>query len=146
MDEIVRCGQTWAILQTSPLEFVEIEKEKGTHGSLYLLHDTLRTLGFVSQSVPIVSFTFREKTGIWINYSSIYRQLRGEARKKTMKSHWKVQKFPRSELENFNNYLKGFSTLFFITKNPDIYKFTIPESVESQSSERTCPPENEPSD
>jgi hypothetical protein len=110
MDEIVRCGQTWAAIQTPPLEFIEIGKEKGAHGCVYLLHDNLRTIGFVSQSVPVLALALRKKTAVFLNYSSLYRQLRGEQKCPYTKKAWKIQ---NSLDQSWKNSTKA-STFFLL--------------------------------
>lgn len=145
MDEITHCSQTWQIILTPPLEFCEIEKEKLSQGHLYMIYDDLRTLGFISQSGPVLTKVIAKKTGVRLNYSAIYRFVRGDVRGNILKRRWKCKLFRRNELEEFNNYIKDFPSLFFITKNPDLYKF-IPGPIESQSSERTFLTENEQAD
>ena len=145
MDEIVRCGQIWTVLPTGPLEFSAIGKEVSTQGKLYIGFDNLRTVAFVSQSAPLIPIALHRKTNIVVHLSSLYRVVR-EEQSHFVRKGWKVKKYHRSDLEEFNRFIQDFSILYFVSKNLDLYEFRPPEPAESQNFERTCPPENEPSD
>lgn len=138
-------GRKWVLLQTPVLEFCNILKETSTHGVLYVISDKTLSLAFISQSVPVITRVIYDKTQFVLNNSSIYRMIRVETKKKTIKNHWKAKKFKRGELLEFNNHLRKYDQLLFITKNPDLYSF-IQEPDECQNSERTCPSDHAPSD
>jgi hypothetical protein len=146
MSQLLLGGLSWDILDVPELEFLEIGKEKGTHGTIYLVNDRMRTAGFVSQSIPIITAAIQLKLNKTVHNSSLYRIVR-KLPKTTLYTNktWTARKFKRENIAEFNEAIKGFYVLFFITKNPDLYAFRNPEaSDECQNSERTYPEDRAP--
>jgi hypothetical protein len=144
-DEIVHCGTVWQVLEVPELVFTEIGKEKNTHGTLYLLNDRLKSVGFVCQSLPPATAAINQKLRLHLHSSSFYRILRKESKKSHMHKNWTVREYNRDSLEKFNEAIGGIYLLYFVTKNPDIYAFINPEaSGEYQNSGRTYPEDRGP--
>ena len=136
----MHCGSVWQVLEVPELVYTEIGKEKNTHGTLYLLNDRLKSVGFVCQSIPPGTAAINQKLSLHLHSSSFYRILRKESKKSNLHKNWTVKEYKRDELEKFNEAISAIYLLFFVTKNPDLYAFTNPEELgEYQNSERTYP-------
>jgi len=127
---------TWYIIPCpSHVKLSSVEKERGTHGSIYILWECeLRSPLWVGQSIPALvrsinenAIYSREKR---LHASSLYRCLRGEAKKQGHKS-WKVQKFSRTNLEQLNSHIEIFPSVIYVSKSPEMWRLGQNASPES---------------
>jgi hypothetical protein len=119
--------RTWYIIPCpSSVALTHVDKERGTHGSIYVLWDIdEKSPVWVGQSVPALVRSVNEKAVInkekRLHASSLYRCLRGEARKQHHKS-WKVDKYSRDSLEQMNKFLSDFPSVVYVSKSPELWK------------------------
>lgn len=120
-------GGTWYTIPCpSEVRLSDVRKERGTHGSIYTLWECeLLSPLWVGQSIPALVRSInenvvhsREKR---LHASSLYRCLRGEARKLVHKS-WKVQKFSRTDLEQLNEHIGRFPSVIYVSKSPEMWR------------------------
>lgn len=118
---------TWYIIPCpSEVRLSDVKKERGTHGSIYTLWECeLRSPLWVGQSIPALVRSIndnvvhtREKR---LHASSLYRCLRGEARKLVHKS-WKVEKFSRTDLDQLNRHIGAFPSVIYVSKSPEMWR------------------------
>ena len=118
---------TWYVIPCpSTVELTSVEKERGTHGSIYVLFECeLRSPLWIGQSIPALVRSINDKAVYnrekRLHASSLYRCLRGEARKNSHKS-WKVAKFSRSDLEVLNRYIGMFPSVVYVSKSPEMWR------------------------
>ena len=119
--------RTWYIIPCpSNVTLTKVDKERGTHGSIYVLWDIdEKSPVWVGQSIPALVRSVNEKAVInkekRLHASSLYRCLRGEARKQHHKS-WKVDKYNRDALEDMNRFLAEFPSVVYVSKSPELWR------------------------
>ena len=119
--------RTWYIIPCpSNVILTHVDKERGTHGSIYVLWDIdEKSPVWVGQSIPALVRSVNEKAVInkekRLHASSLYRCLRGEARKQHHKS-WKVEKYSRDSLPQMNKFLNDFPSVVYVSKSPELWK------------------------
>lgn len=123
----------WFIIPCpSSVKLTMVEKERGTHGSIYALWEVdCRSPVWIGQSIPALVRSVNEKA-VWtiekrLHASSLYRCLRGEARKLSHKS-WRVEKYSRSELNALNTRIRGFPSAVYVSKSPEMWQCVPPET------------------
>lgn len=118
---------TWYIIPCpSEVKLSSVKKERGTHGSIYTIWECeLRSPLWVGQSIPALVRSINENAVYSrekrLHASSLYRCLRGEARKNNHKS-WKVEKFSRTDLEQLNNRIGIFPSVIYVSKSPELWR------------------------
>ena len=121
--------RTWYIIPCpSTVTLTQVDKERGTHGSIYVLWDIdEKSPVWVGQSIPALVRSVNEKAVInkekRLHASSLYRCLRGEARKQHHKS-WKVDKYSRDALQEMNIFLSEFPSVVYVSKSPELWRCT----------------------
>jgi hypothetical protein len=121
--------RTWYIIPCpSSVTLTQVDKERGTHGSIYVLWDIdEKSPVWVGQSIPALVRSVNEKAVInkekRLHASSLYRCLRGEARKQHHKS-WKVDKYSRDALPEMNRFLGEFPSVVYVSKSPELWRCT----------------------
>ena len=129
---------TWYIIPCpSEVKLSSVKKERGTHGSIYTIWECeLRSPLWVGQSIPALVRSINENAVYSrekrLHASSLYRCLRGEARKNNHKS-WKVEKFSRTDLEQLNNRISIFPSVIYVSKSPELWRL-------GESSNNSPPP------
>ena len=119
--------RTWYIIPCpSTVTLTQVDKERGTHGSIYVLWDIdEKSPVWVGQSIPALVRSVNEKAVInkekRLHASSLYRCLRGEARKQHHKS-WKVDKYSRDALAEMNKFLSEFPSVVYVSKSPELWR------------------------
>ena len=88
---------------------------------------------WIGQSIPALVRSINEKAVMnetkRLHASSLYRCLRKEARKESHKN-WKVEKFSRTQVEDLNVFIKAFPSAVFISKSPELWKCSTPDTTE----------------
>jgi hypothetical protein len=131
---------TWYIIPCpSSVKLTSVKKERGTHGSIYTLWECeLRSPLWIGQSIPALVRSINEKAVYnrekRLHASSLYRCLRGEARKQAHKS-WKVEKFSRNNLDQLNQHIEIFPSVVYVSKSPEMWRCGQPSSPKSQGDE-----------
>jgi len=110
----------------SNLTLTKVDKERGTHGSIYVLWSfDAKSPAWVGQSIPALVTRINESAvtnqANRLHASSLYRCLRGEARKQYHKS-WKVEKYTRDALTEMNKFLAEFPSVIYVSKAPELWK------------------------
>ena len=143
---------SWFVIPCPPtVELITVAKERGTHGSVYCLWECECKLPvWIGQSIPALVRSINDKAVLTetkrLHASSLYRCLRKEARKESHKS-WKVEKFSRAQIEDINMFLKEFPSAVFVSKSPELWKCSRPQTKNGAGSEMECNVvECEPSD
>lgn len=119
--------RTWYIIPCpASVTLTKVDKERGTHGSIYVLWDIdEKSPVWVGQSIPALVRSVNEKAVInkekRLHASSLYRCLRGEARKAHHKS-WKVHKYNRDALTEMNRFLSEFPSVVYVSKSPELWR------------------------
>ena len=131
--------RTWYIIPCpSNVTLTHVDKERGTHGSIYVLWDIdVKSPIWVGQSIPALVRSVNEKAVInkekRLHASSLYRCLRGEARKQHHKS-WKVDKYSRHALDEMNKFITGFPSVVYVSKSPELWRCnTLQQSNDDES-------------
>lgn len=123
---------TWYVIPCpSSVKLTDVKKERGTHGSIYTLWECeLRSPLWVGQSIPALVRSINNKAVYSpekrLHASSLYRCLRGEAKKASHKS-WKVEKFSRTDLDNINRHIGIFPSVVYVSKSPEMWRCGEPE-------------------
>ena len=126
--------RTWFIIPCpSNVRLTKVDKERGTHGSVYVLWDIdEKSPVWVGQSIPALVRSVNEKAVINIekrlHASSLYRVLRGEARKRHHKS-WRVSKYNRDALVELNLFLGDFCSVVYCSKSPELWRCKTVEEL-----------------
>ena len=116
----------WHIIQCpSNVTLTKVEKERGTHGSIYVLWDIdQNTPVWVGQSVPALVKAVNDKVVLnqekRLHASSLYRCLRGEARKHHHKN-WSVARYSRDAMEELNIFISRFPSVVYVSKTPELW-------------------------
>lgn len=132
---------TWYIIPCpSSVKLTGVNKERGTHGSIYTLWECeLRSPLWVGQSIPALVRSINDKAVYnrekRLHASSLYRCLRGEAKKQGHKG-WKVEKFSRGDLDQLNQHITIFPSVVYVSKSPEMWRCGQPASS-SPSPEET---------
>ena len=123
MDVSHRCS--WHAVVTPLLELVEVEKEAGTQGRVFLLKCNDK-YGFLSQSLPALVRWLNTQRSDKRKFlvSSFYRVVRLKQR---CHLGWTARSFERSDLTSINAALVGFDKLIFLARNPDSWRVNLPE-------------------
>jgi hypothetical protein len=136
---------TWYIIPCpSSVKLTSVKKERGTHGSIYTLWECeLRSPLWVGQSIPALVRSINDKAVYSrekrLHASSLYRCLRGEAKKSAHKS-WKVKKFSRTDLGQVNQHIEIFPSVVYVSKCPNMWRCgepSFPQSPEEDLTEGT---------
>ena len=120
-------GCEWFIIPCpNDIVLTSISKEKGTHGSCYVLWEIeMKSSLWIGQSVPALVRAINEKAVLAqekrLHASSLYRCLRGESRKGIHKG-WRVEKFERTEHSELSDRLRAFPSVVFVSKDPQRWK------------------------
>ena len=120
-------NEIWHVIPCpSTVTLTNIQKERGTHGSVYCLWECeKRTPVWVGQSIPALVRSINDKAVVTaekrLHASSLYRCLRREARKESHKN-WKVNKFARSEISELNQHLLQFPSTIYCSKSPELWR------------------------
>lgn len=119
-------GNWYIIPCPSEVKLSSVKKERGTHGSIYTLWECeLRSPLWVGQSIPALVRSINENAVYSrekrLHASSLYRCLRGEAKKASHKS-WKVEKFSRNDLEQLNTHINIFPSVIYVSKSPEMWR------------------------
>lgn len=136
-------GAWFVIPCPSSVKLTMVEKERGTHGSIYALWEVdCRSPVWIGQSIPALVRSVNEKA-VWtiekrLHASSLYRCLRGEARKLSHKS-WRVEKYSRSELATLNARIRGFPSVVYVSKSPEMWQCVPPEAANQDEPEAPPP-------
>ena len=118
---------SWVIIPCPPeIMLSEIQKEKGTHGAVYLLYECdMSTPIWVGQSIPAIVKAVNDKAVLAsekrLHASSLYRCLRGESKKGIHKG-WRVERLERGEFNVINAKIKVFSSVVFVSKDPEKWR------------------------
>ena len=132
--------EEWIIIPCPcSITLTSVNKERGTHGSVYILWECDRNLPvWVGQSIPALVNGINEKAIFCaskrLHASSLYRCLRKEARKENHKS-WCVSKFSRQEIDEINAFIKKFPSVIFISKSPELWRCSLPTASPETSAE-----------
>jgi hypothetical protein len=124
-------GEWFVIPCPNSINLTAVDKERGTHGSVYALWEVdCRSPLWIGQSIPALVRSVNEKA-VWtlekrLHASSLYRCLRGESRKLSHKS-WRVEKYSRSELVTLNSRMKGFPSVVCVSKSPEMWQCNTPQ-------------------
>ena len=115
----------WHAVVTPLLELVDVEKEPGTQGRVFLLRCNDK-YGFISQSLPALVRWLNTQRSDKRKFlvSSFYRVVRLGQRRHL---GWMACSFERGNLTSINAALVGFDKLIFITRNPDSWRINLPE-------------------
>lgn len=128
-------SDAWYVIPCpSSVELTGVSKERGTHGSVYCLWECERCSSvWIGQSIPALVRSINEKAVMneskRLHASSLYRCLRKEARKESHKN-WKVDKFSRAQVEDLNAFITSFPSAVFVSKSPELWKCSTPNSAE----------------
>lgn len=125
-------GVWFVIPCPSSVRITLVEKERGTHGSIYTLWEVdCRSPIWIGQSIPALVRSVNEKAVLArekrLHASSLYRCLRGESKKQGHKN-WRVEKFSRSELASLNARILGFPSVVYVSKSPEMWK-CVPQEI-----------------
>lgn len=126
--------ETWYVVQTTQqVQLLQVGKERGTHGHIYVLwHSVAPGPCWVGQSVPalvaIINWRGILTCAQNLHASSVYRILRLESRKRVHKQY-AIERYDRGNLALINAKLQAFTSVIYVTKNPDQWNCTIPSSV-----------------
>jgi hypothetical protein len=104
-----------------PIKLLEVGKEPGTHGRLYLVHEDRGTVAFVSQSVPMLVDLLNRVSNNRICPSMVYHRLRNGLTEIKVRG-WNVRLLDRSELEQLNRQLGRFSGVVVLTQRLDLWR------------------------
>lgn len=142
-------SEPWYVIPCpSNVQLTSVAKERGTHGSLYVLWECeRRTPAWIGQSIPSLVRSINEKAVIApekrLHASSLYRCLRREARKESHKS-WKVEKFARTDINELNLFLREFPSIVVTSKSPELWHcnaISAPEEDAEDLPASLAPPE-----
>jgi hypothetical protein len=116
------------------VELTGISKESGTHGTVYVVYEVeMRSPLWIGQSIPALVRSINDKAVCnrdkRLHASSLYRCLRGEAKKCSHKS-WKVEKFARIDLDPLNRQIKLFPSVVYVSKSPEMWRCGQPAENE----------------
>lgn len=140
--------EQWYIIPCpANLELTSVAKERGTHGSIYVIWECDRkSSAFVGQSVPALVRSINEKAIAApekrLHASSLYRCLRREARKESHKL-FKIEKFSRCDISQLNAFLSQFPSIVVTSKSPELWRCVAdPEAPidPSEDSSSDAPP------
>jgi len=128
----------WYIIPCPPnVELTSVAKERGTHGSIYVLWECdMKSSAFVGQSVPALVRSINEKAITSpekrLHASSLYRCLRREARKESHKL-FKREKSSRSDIAQLNAFLAQFPSIVVTSKSPELWRCTEPPEASEEA-------------
>jgi hypothetical protein len=131
MDETLQLGdRLYHILCVPSLRFKEIKKEWGTQGKLYVIwaNNCFRQC-FVGQSVPPLVAMVRKVCALSLHSSSLYRILRGLA-KKPSTHNFKIVNV--TSVEELNEQVARFELLFCCSQ--DMHRWVVDEASLPQDS------------
>ena len=135
-------NEEWYIIPCPcSITLTSVDKERGTHGSLYCLFECDRNLPvWVGQSIPALVNSINTKAILCPNKrlhaSSLYRCIREESRKGTHKQ-WCVKKFDRNLVDDINNFIKQFPSVVFVSKAPEIWRCSLPEIRDTENNTKS---------
>jgi hypothetical protein len=111
------------------LRFSEIYKEPYTHGYLYVLWSSHKTV-FMGQSLPPVVKMLEAATGTKIQTSGFYRILRQETKGSKTKGYYikAIQ-----SVDSLNEFLQSFDVFFVCSRN--LYMWVVDESSVQKNKE-----------
>ena len=116
----------WRIAQVKDIRFLNVMKETGSHGHIYLAYCERGTSAWIAQSITALCTMINRECLCHVYYSSFYRYVRG-LQKKPCNGKWIVKRV--STATDLNKLTEAFTDFFVCSKNLDLWEIEIKDHI-----------------